>query len=330
MKKDCPSVSRLMGMLIDEIYENETEKIRRILKANFTGNALQEFCQEAQMALYVGENDGKIVAFAYGWLFHNVCTLYWIYCINKYRAKGVTKDLLQYLEDDLVKQEVYKIEMYVYAEHLRFLDFCSKLGFKKGILIRKSMFGIKIRKLYKYIGDHEQAEKERKIKIMGEAGQGIKLLSFTLASILSQLGYEVSLNLEYDSAVRSGNISSDLIYSEKKIENPIIDEADILIKFTQYREWFPARKLVIDESLCPTKELTCEIKSIKGTAYGFADVAISKFGSKIFINMIALGRILRYLGINIMLLNIKDILPPVSVDKNLAAIKFGFQYRDDI
>jgi Pyruvate/2-oxoacid:ferredoxin oxidoreductase gamma subunit len=191
------------------------------------------------------------------------------------------------------------------------------------------MFGFKIRNIYKYIGECGPEDKVKAIKIIGEAGQGVKLMSYTLASILAKLGNEVSLNLEYDSAVRSGTISADLIYSDDPIDNPIIDEADVLIKFTRTRDWFPARDLVIDESLCGTKNLECNIQSKQGVNYGFQDVAISKFGSKIYINMIAMGRILRYIGVNIMLLNIEDLLPPKYVEKNLAAIKYGFNFRDD-
>jgi Pyruvate/2-oxoacid:ferredoxin oxidoreductase gamma subunit len=192
------------------------------------------------------------------------------------------------------------------------------------------MFGLKIQNIYKCIGDQEKAQKEKKIKIAGEAGQGIKLLSFTLASILSQLGNEVSLSLEYDSAVRSGNISADLIYSDVKIENPIIDNPDVLITFSGQRDWFPARHLVIDESKSLKKGVGCYIEGRKGIRYKFEDMAISKLGSKIYINMIALGRILRYIGVNIMLINIKDMLPPKHIQKNLAAIKYGFNFRDDI
>jgi len=75
--------------------------------------------------------------------------------------------------------------------------------------------------------------------------------------------------------------------------------------------------------------MSCSIQSRKGTLFGFENVAVSKFGNKIFINMIALGRILRYIGVNIMLINIKELLPKKSVEKNLEAIKYGFNYRDD-
>lgn len=328
--EDCEQVNRLMELLIDEVYGEESQEIRKILKANFTQDALKELCREEHTILHVVEIDEKVTAFVYGSLFHQVMTIYWVYCLREYRARGIIKKLLKHLEKELIEMGVYKIEIYAYAKNKRFLDFLLKMGFEKGVLIEKSMFGIKIQNLFKYISDPTKADKEKKIKILGEAGQGVKLMSITLASILAQLGNEVSLNLEYDSAVRSGNISADLIYSDEPITNPIIDEADILIKFTRTREWFPARNLIIDESICGTEEYSCTIRSKKGAEYGFQDVAISKFGSKIFINMIALGRILKYIGINILLINIKDLLPPKSVEQNLAAIKYGFNYRDDL
>jgi len=329
--KDCPRINDMMTSLIDEIYAREPARVRRLLKSNFTREALEQLCAEEHAVLYVAESEEfRAEAFLFGWLFHGVLTVYWIYCEPEYRGRGTIRRLLNRVETDLIARGGYKIEMYTYADHNRFLDFSSRLGFRKGVLIRKNMFGVKLRKVYKCIGNFQNTEMEKRIKILGEAGQGVKLLSYTLASILTQLGNEVSLNLEYDSAVRSGRISADLIYSDTPIENPVIDEADVLIKFTRTRDWFPARNLIIDESICGTKHLQCEIRSRKGAEYGFQDVAVSKFGSKMYINMIALGRILRYIGINILLLNIEDLLPPKSVAKNLAALKYGFQFRDDV
>jgi len=326
---DCPRINTMMGQLIDEIYAHEKEETKKTLKANFTKEELKVLCADPQAHIYVVVMDRKIVAFLLGWLFHNVFTIYWIYVRKGYRGKGVVNNLLDHLEKALIEMKCYKIEMYAYAEHNKFLNFSSKLGFEKGVLIKKSMFGFKIRNIYKYIGVCDPGDMEKTIKIIGEAGQGVKLLSYTLASILAKLGNEVSLNLDYDSAVRSGVISADLIFSDYPIENPIIDEADVLIKFTRTRDWFPARNLIIDESLCGTKSLECNIQSKKGAQYGLQDVAVTKFGNKIFINMIALGRILRYIGVNIMLLNIQDLLPPKSVEKNIAAIKYGYSFRDD-
>ncbi|OGD16367.1 MAG: hypothetical protein A2V76_02830 [Candidatus Aminicenantes bacterium RBG_16_63_14] len=320
----------MMVRLIDEIYGRESEEIRRVLKANFTEGALTELCGEEHAVLYVVEVEGRVVAFLYGWFFRYVLTIYWIYSLREFRGKGVVRDLLNHAETELRAKGCWKLEMYAYAENNRFLDFCAKLGFTKGVLIEKSMFGFKIQNIFKVLEEPDAEKRETRIKIVGEAGQGVKLLSYTLAQILSQLGREVSLSLAYDASVRGGTISADLIYSIQAIENPVIDEADVLIKFTRTRDWFPAKTLVIDESMCREASVSCSLQSNKGTMYGFEDVAVSLFGSKIYINMIALGRILRHIGINILLLNIKDILPERAIEKNLEAIKYGFSYRDDV
>lgn len=327
---DCPAVSDLMVKLIDEIYVRESEEVRRALKANFTAGALKETCGEEHSVLYVVEADGRVVAFLFGWYFRYVFTIYWMYSLREFRGKGVIRDLLEHAEAELRPQGCWKIEMYAYAEHNRFLDFCAKLGFVKGALIAKSMFGFKVQNIYKVLVEPDAAKRETRIKIVGEAGQGVKLLSYTLGQVLTQLGREVSLSLAYDASVRGGTISADLIYSSRPIENPVIDEADVLIKFTRTREWFPARSLVIDEGMCQEEPLQCSIRTSQGTMYGFQDVAVQLFGSKIYINMIALGRILRHIGINILILNIQELLPARGVEKNLEAIKYGFSYRDDV
>jgi Pyruvate/2-oxoacid:ferredoxin oxidoreductase gamma subunit/ribosomal protein S18 acetylase RimI-like enzyme len=328
--EDCHPVNDLMVKLIDEIYGREPEEVRRALKANFTEGALTELCGDEHAVLYVVEEGGRIVAFLYGWYFRYVLTVYWIYSLREFRGKGVVKALLSHAETALKEKGCWKFEMYAYAENNRFLDFSAKLGFSKGVLIEKSMFGFKIQNIYKIIATPDAERSETKIKIVGEAGQGIKLLSYTLGQVLTQLGHEVSLNLAYDAAVRGGTISADLIYSSRRIENPVIDEADVLIKFTRTREWFPAKTLIIDESMCKEESFSCSIQTDKGTMFGFENVAVQVFGSKIYINMIALGRILRHIGVNILLLNIKELLPARAIEKNLEAIKYGFSYRDDV
>ena len=76
--------------------------------------------------------------------------------------------------------------------------------------------------------------------------------------------------------------------------------------------------------------MDCSMECKTHNQFNFASDAVSKFGGKVFINMIALGRILKYIGINIMLINIEDLLPPKFIDKNIEAIKYGFSFRDDI
>ena len=118
-------------------------------------------------------------------------------------------------------------------------------------------------------------------------------------------------------------------YVVTQIES-IINEADILIKFKETRQWFPAKQLIIDELICGIKCVECKVKCNVKDQFSFQTDAIQKFGSKIFINMIALGRILRYIGVNIMLINMEGLLPPKLVDKNVSAIKYGFSFRDAV
>lgn len=328
--EDSSEIGRLMGLLIDEVYANESEEARRAMRANFTEAALKELSEDEHALLYVVEIDGRVVTFLFGWLFHYVLTVYWMYTLEEFRGAGNIRALFERLEQDLRAKDCYKIEMYAYVGLQEFLDLGLKLGFEKGVLIEKSLFGFKFQKLVKYIGERVPAKLEKKIKIIGEAGQGIKLLSHTLAQILAQLGNEVSLSVNYDASVRGGNISADLIYSDLAIQNPLIDEADILIKFTRKREWFPAKALIIDEGFCEESAVSCSIKSSHGTLYGFEDVAVTVFGNKVFINMIALGRILRYIGVSILLLDFKGLLPQRSQQKNFEAVKYGFNFHDDI
>jgi len=84
--------------------------------------------------------------------------------------------------------------MWAYAEHNKFLDFSGKLGLQEGHAHREEHVRLQDPEhLQSTIGQHGSVDQEKKIKILGEAGQGVKLLSFTLASILARLGHEVSL-----------------------------------------------------------------------------------------------------------------------------------------
>ena len=102
----------LIEEVIDEVYANESDKIKKQLKANFTGQALEELINDNKAVFYGAEINGKIVAFIFGWYFYEVFTIYWIYTSKENRGKGIANNLLGYVKSDLVKQGCYKIEMY--------------------------------------------------------------------------------------------------------------------------------------------------------------------------------------------------------------------------
>ena len=113
--QDCLAVNPLMELLIEEIYAKETEEVRRVLKANFTNEALTEMCGEEQAKLYVVEDDGHIVAFLYGWMFQHVFSIYWIYCLKPFRGKGAFRKLLDFARRNGLKDEAATYEKSIRA-----------------------------------------------------------------------------------------------------------------------------------------------------------------------------------------------------------------------
>ncbi|MFQ5925317.1 MAG: 2-oxoacid:acceptor oxidoreductase family protein, partial [Dehalococcoidia bacterium] len=71
-----------------------------------------------------------------------------------------------------------------------------------------------------------------KVIISGEGGQGVRVISHSLATLLANLGYEVSLLYDYDSAVRGAMSVAHLTFDKEPIANPVIQEADILLKLS--------------------------------------------------------------------------------------------------
>lgn len=170
----------------------------------------------------------------------------------------------------------------------------------------------------------------KKIKLIGSGGQGIKLLGHVLGNILTELNYFVSLNFEFDTSVRGGNVSADLVYSDQKIENPIIDETDILLQLEGKQQdtmKIKAKERIMEQGICNTECTKCDIRC-SGKQIPFYDVANKKFGSPIYMNMIALGIILKHIGINPEKVNLKNGLPAKYIKQNIEAIKYGYTYSD--
>lgn len=167
------------------------------------------------------------------------------------------------------------------------------------------------------------------IKLVGSGGQGIRLLGHVLGNVLTEIGYHVSLNFEFDTSVRGGSVSADLTYSDEKVENPIIEEIDILLILEGKSELakIKAKEVIVEKSICDVECVKCDLRC-EGKQIPFYDVANKKFGSPIYMNMIALGIILNHIGINPDKVNLKNGLPERFIEQNVAAIKYGYTYND--
>ncbi len=128
-----------------------------------------------------------------------------------------------------------------------------------------------------------------KIIISGTGGQGIKFLGKVLGEILVKLGYEVALTFDFDAAVRGGDSVAFLIYSKGKIDNPIIDTADLFVKLSSQSKDYPTEK---------------RVDNVEGHP----------------INMYALGRLLKELKLDISEDILRDCLPERNKENNLKVI----------
>jgi len=164
----------------------------------------------------------------------------------------------------------------------------------------------------------------KKIIISGAGGQGIKMMSITLGKVLAKLGYNVSTDIQYDAAIRGGKITALLTYSKQPIDNPIIEKPDIFLKLHKEGEHFVADKLVCDKRMCIDGPDCEECKGCGGEQLPFEELAETKFGKKILMNMIALGRLLKMLEIDLEGIDLEEVLPKKFVEKNKEAIKYGY------
>ena len=156
-----------------------------------------------------------------------------------------------------------------------------------------------------------------KVIISGEGGQGVRVISHTLATLLANLGYEVSLLYDYDSSVRGAMSVAYLVFDREPIANPVIHEADILLKLSDKAEGLRAEKTVCDTGLCTDEEID------------FGKLGIEKFGKEVFGNMIALGRLMAMVGVEVSEEELAKDLPLKYREENINAVHFGYYLKEE-
>ena len=138
------------------------------------------------------------------------------------------------------------------------------------------------------------------------------MISHVLALALKELGYQVALLYDYDSSIRNQKITAHLTYDQHPVDNPVIDEADILVRLHPKGEELIARKTVCETGLCTDEEVP------------FGRMGVDKFGQAVFGNMIALGRLFRLIGIDISQIELEKLLPKSYVKENRGALQIGY------
>jgi Pyruvate/2-oxoacid:ferredoxin oxidoreductase gamma subunit len=154
-----------------------------------------------------------------------------------------------------------------------------------------------------------------KIALDGVGGQGVRVIAGVMGNLLARMGKEVTVLFDYDSSVRGSMSDAFLIFDDKPITNPVVEEADIMLKLADKGHLrIRGRTVVTDLGLgIPGQE-----------QIPFASLGSQHFGKELFGNMIALGRILRLASIDWDEAAVRESLPRRYQDENVAAIRFGY------
>jgi 2-oxoglutarate ferredoxin oxidoreductase subunit gamma len=171
----------------------------------------------------------------------------------------------------------------------------------------------------------------KKIIISGEGGQGVRVIAITLAQMLNNLGYEVSLLYDYDTAVRGGLSLAHLTYDTKQIDNPVIDEADILLKLSNKAGDLRAKTTVYQTGLGAEEGKSLKLEDIPPTneEIPFSEMGTEIFGKELFGYMIALGRLMVLADIKVPDSELRAVLPKKYKDENMNAINFGQRLHEE-
>jgi len=159
-----------------------------------------------------------------------------------------------------------------------------------------------------------------KIALDGVGGQGVRLIAGVLGALLARMGKQVTVLFDYDSSVRGSMSDAFVIFDDEPIANPVVEEADILLKLADKGHLrIRGRKVVTDLGLGGEGH----------EQIPFASLGSEHFGKELFGNMIALGRLLRLAEIDWDEGSIRESLPRRYVDENVAAIRFGYELTPD-
>ncbi len=157
----------------------------------------------------------------------------------------------------------------------------------------------------------------KSIVIDGVGGQGVRVIGSTMASLLSVMGYEVTLLFDYDSSVRGGMSEAFLRYDSQPIDNFVVERADVVMRLADRGPvHLSADYVIADLGLTKPGE--------NGEEIPFLQLGVDKFGRDLFGNMIALGRLLCVCDVDFTDRHLREALPKKYIEENIAAIKFGY------
>jgi Pyruvate/2-oxoacid:ferredoxin oxidoreductase gamma subunit/ribosomal protein S18 acetylase RimI-like enzyme len=326
---DAEAVVRLFHDVIDEIHAGSSALERMHYKDAYSMKTIEDHLGSNDSVYLVAKEGEVVVGFLFAGVSDGIGHIHWVGISKGHRRKGYARGLLDVAVKEFKKKHCHEAKLFTYPSATSLNKLLERMGFEEKAYIDEQFFGISVILMVKKLALAPAERVTKKIILAGEAGQGIKLMAHSLASILVKLGKEVSLNLLYDSAVRSGNITAELIYSDEKIEVPFFEKADLCLRLSDSNpRRFNAKKEIMDDSICKGEGTYYALECLLSDQFPFKRMASEQFGSQMFVNMIALGKLLKYIGIDIEKVNFESELPSRFLDENVKAIRYGYTYLD--
>ncbi|MGR3319899.1 MAG: GNAT family N-acetyltransferase [Candidatus Anammoxibacter sp.] len=326
-EQDVEPTIALFHDIVDELHETSHEIERLQFKNIYPPDKVRERLNDSNCVYLTGKTDSMITCFLFGWATEDIGNVHWLGVKKEYRMNKFGTMLVESAIQEFNKRQCQEARLFTFQRIG--LKMFEKCGFNDITYINKHFFGINLIQMVRRLEAFDKEAQTKKIIISGEAGQGIKLITNSLASILNKLGKEVVFNLTYDAGVRGGNITAELIYSNRRIDSPFFKEADIAIQLSKtINPLIRAKKMIVEESIgkIQLKENSDQYK--KSDRIPFARISTEHFNSLVFVNMIALGKLLKLIGIEIGQINFKEEFPARFLNENIKAVKYGYSHRD--
>jgi len=328
LPKDTKAVMRLFREVAEEM-QSKASKRNLPTAPPYSEAELRRRAKNKGSVFLVVRLGAEVVGFLLGRVSDHTGSVHWIGIDKRYRNRQYGQGLILRALTEFQNRDCYEAKVFTYPEFDASYKLFEKCGFKKSAHIEKEFFGADLAMMTRKLRRAPAGATTKKIVLAGEAGQGVKIMSQVLARILAKLGKDVSLNVVYGAAVRGGEIEAELIYSDRRIDVPFIERADIRVQLagTSNRR-FKAKEVIIEDSVCGGECKHCAFRCPASHRVPFCQISTEAFGSPIFVNMIALGRLLRLIGIEIEKLYFRKELPALFLEENLSAIRYGYTFRD--
>jgi Pyruvate:ferredoxin oxidoreductase and related 2-oxoacid:ferredoxin oxidoreductases, gamma subunit len=323
-EREVKDTLTLFRSIVDELHADSSKVERSHYKSTHPANKVKKQLHDKDSVYLIGKLEDEIISFMFALVADGVGNIHWSGVKAEHRKEGYAKLLLEKTINIFKKKSCHEARVFIYPEAESAHKLFKSFDFEEKSYIDEQFFGVSIILMEKPLAPVPLKKIAKKVILTGEAGQGIKLMAHTLGNILAKMGKEVSLNIIYGAAVRGGEITAELIYSDEKIETPFFEKADLGVCLSKSRKGMVNAKELIVEATAYDSDLIHPIPDVMP----FAQIAMDQFHSHVFVNMIALGRLLSIIGIKIEKVDFESEFQSRFLEENTRAVKFGYTYQD--